>query len=141
MSMPHSTCFFTTCAIASRTAACNAPRCAPGVCWSASSISTTFCVRGRLPVWVVRMRLVLVFMGPVRRGKGAFQTGMPRKSTAICPSGTGFEMARRSGGSRPTHRGLELVEDVAHVRKCEAGDEADQEREVRLRAGEVVEQN
>src|SRR6185437_1763455 len=59
MSRPHSICLRTTVAMASRTAALSSARRAPGFCCSASSSSTTFAVRGRLPVWVVRIRSVL----------------------------------------------------------------------------------
>src|SRR6478752_90981 len=59
MSRPHSACLLTTSATASFTAACNSARRAPGLFSSASSNSTTFCVRGRLPVCVVRIRPIL----------------------------------------------------------------------------------
>ena len=58
-SMPASICFFTTPATASSTAASSAARLAPGLSFSASSSSTTFGGRGRLPVWVVRILSVL----------------------------------------------------------------------------------
>ena len=45
---------------ASRTAAFSSAWRAPGFLSSASSSSTTFAVRGRLPVWVVRMRFELL---------------------------------------------------------------------------------
>src|SRR4029077_11031577 len=56
MSRPHSSCLATTCSTASRTACLNSALRAPGCLSSASRSSTTFGVRGRLPVWVVRMR-------------------------------------------------------------------------------------
>src|SRR5690242_5225729 len=62
MSSPHSTCLRTTPATASRTAACNSAPCLPGFFSSAISCSTTFAVRGRLPVWVVRIRWTIVFL-------------------------------------------------------------------------------
>src|SRR6202051_4946143 len=62
MSMPHSICFSTTCAIASRTAAVSSGLRAPGFFCSASNSSTTILVRGRLPVWEVRIRSVLRFI-------------------------------------------------------------------------------
>jgi len=62
MSMPHSTCLRTTPATASATATANSARGVPGLSCSASSSSTTLAVRGRLPVWVVRMRSILRFM-------------------------------------------------------------------------------
>src|SRR6185312_1344657 len=59
MSNPQAICLLTTSATASRTAACNSALRAPGLYSSASSNSTTLVVRGRLPVWVVRMRSVM----------------------------------------------------------------------------------
>src|SRR4029077_1889786 len=44
------------------TAACNSALRVPDFCSSASRSSTTLAVRGRLPVWVVRMRSVLRFI-------------------------------------------------------------------------------
>src|SRR5262245_11501097 len=71
MSSPHSTCLRTTPATASRTAACNSVRCLPGSFSSASSCSTTFAVRGRLPVWVLRMRCDIIWL----RSKTAHDLG------------------------------------------------------------------
>src|SRR5262245_2985002 len=60
MSRRHSSCLRTTPATASRTAACSPARFLPGFVSSAINCSTTFAVRGRLPVWVVRIRSVMV---------------------------------------------------------------------------------
>src|SRR4029078_3704417 len=71
MSSPPSICLRTTPATASRTGAWNWARCRPGFFSSASNCSTTFVVRGKLPVWVVRIRWDMV----LSRSEAAYDLG------------------------------------------------------------------
>src|SRR5512146_2942891 len=62
MSTPQSTCFCTTSATASRTRAWKAASSPELPCSRARIISMRSAGRGRLPVWVVRIRSVLLYI-------------------------------------------------------------------------------